>query len=88
MTNEINQDKLNIAGISVMWLIIVLTIIGNVATLLVILTKKSLRDRPDARFLVSLSCADLAVGMFVMTPYVLKMMVRWKVSQQINDIFS
>ena len=62
-------------GITLMWIIIVLTIIGNVATLIVLLAKKKLRKRPDARFLLSLSCADLAVGIFVMIPGVLKTMV-------------
>ena len=70
------ESSLNMFGISVMWLIILLTVVGNMATLAIILTKKSLRNRPDARFLLSLSCADLAVGLFVMTPYVFKIMVR------------
>ena len=58
-----------------MWIIVVLTVIGNLVTLIVLLTKKNLRKRPDTRFLVSLSVADLAVGLFVMIPSTLKIMV-------------
>ena len=58
-----------------MWLMILITISGNLTTMVIILKNKRLRNRPDARFLLSLASADLAVGIFVMTPSVIKIMV-------------
>ena len=61
--------------VAIKWFLTVLTIGGNLTTIIIILTKKQLRNRPDARFMLSLASADLAVGIFVMVPGIVYIMV-------------
>ena len=64
-----------VLAVILMWCLILITISGNLTTLVIILKERKLRNRPDARFLLSLASADLAVGIFVMAPGVIKIMV-------------
>ena len=67
-----------VVAVIVMWLLILTTITGNLMTLVIILKTKKLRSSPHVRFLVSLASADLAVGIFVMGPSVIRIMVKSK----------
>ena len=87
-TNATNLETSDAGFRAVMiflWIIVLLTVIGNLVTLSVLLTKKNLRKRPDTRFLVSLSVADLAVGLFVMIPSILKNMVSKTSIDKVED---
>ena len=64
-----------IVAVIFMWLLTLMTIVGNLTTIIIILKKKRLRNRPDTRFLLSLASADLAVGISVMAPGVIRIMV-------------
>ena len=61
--------------VAAMMILSAITVIGNVATIVIILTKKNLRCNPSNRFILSLSCADCFVGLFVMLPSALRIMV-------------
>eukprot|EP00092_Neocalanus_flemingeri_P063222 GFUD01076448.1.p1 GENE.GFUD01076448.1~~GFUD01076448.1.p1 ORF type:complete len:410 (-),score=81.96 GFUD01076448.1:117-1346(-) len=56
------------------WILIILTVVGNAVTLFVILARKKTRNSHGNRFLLSLSAADFSVGLFVMLPGVLRIM--------------
>ena len=62
-------------AVAVMMILSAITVIGNVATIVIILAKKNLRCNPSNRFILSLSCADCFVGLFVMLPSALRVMV-------------
>ena len=53
-----------------LWFLTILTIIGNAVTIVTILARKKTRNCHGNRFLLSLSAADLSVGLFVMMPAV------------------
>jgi len=55
-------------------LLIFLTVVGNAITIIVILTRKKLRNNHGNRFLLSLAAADFGVGLFVMLPSVLQVL--------------
>jgi len=57
-----------------MWILIILTVVGNAVTLIVILSRKKTRNNHGNRFLLSLSAADFSVGLFVMLPSVVRVM--------------
>ena len=61
--------------VAAMMILSAITVIGNVATIVIILAKKNLRCNPSNRFILSLSCADCFVGLFVMLPSALRIMV-------------
>ena len=65
-----------VMAVIIMWLLILTTITGNMMTLIIILKTKNLRNSPHVRFLLSLASADLAVGIFVMGPSVIRIMVK------------
>ena len=71
------MESLNHDGwvVAVMMILSAITVIGNVATIVIILAKKNLRCNPSNRFILSLSCADCFVGLFVMLPSALRVMV-------------
>ena len=64
-----------VVAVIFLWLMTLVTTLGNLTILIIILRKKKLRNRPDTRFLLSLASADLAVGIFVMPPAVIRIMV-------------
>ena len=61
---------------AVMFIFCLTTIIGNTITIIVILSKKSLRKNIGNLFILSLSLADFCVGLFVMIPAWMKSLVR------------
>jgi len=63
---------MEIFSIVCMWLLIVLTVIGNAITIIVILARKKTRNSHGNRFLLSLAAADFSVGLFVMLPGVMQ----------------
>ena len=67
----LEQDVSDVV-IALMFILSLVTIIGNTITSIVIITKKSLRNNPGNRFLLSLSFADCFVGLFVMIPSAFK----------------
>ena len=66
------EQDVSDAVIALMFILSLVTIIGNTLTIIVIITKKSLRNNPGNRFLLSLSIADCFVGLFVMIPSAFK----------------
>ena len=71
--NDLKPDE--VVAVIFMWLCTLITIIGNLTTIIIILRNKRLRNRPDTRFLLSLASADVGVGIFVMVPAVTRIMV-------------
>ena len=63
-----------------------ITVIGNSATIVIILLKSNLRHNPSNRFILSLSLADCFVGLFVMFPSALRIMVNVVISFR-TDIY-
>jgi len=57
-----------------MWILIILTVVGNAITIIAILARKKTRNNHGNRFLLSLSAADFSVGLFVMLPSVMQSM--------------
>ena len=58
--------------IMVMYMLVLVTVLGNILVLVSILTQDKTRAVRSNKFLVSLACADLCVGIFVMLPSILK----------------
>jgi len=57
-----------------MWILTIITVVGNAVTIVVILSRKKTRSCVGNRFLLSLSAADFSVGLFVMLPSIFKTM--------------
>ena len=60
----------------VMFILSLITIVGNALTFAAILSKKKLRKNPGNRFILSLCLADFCVGLFVMMPSLFRIQVR------------
>ena len=59
-------------GITIKTILVIITVVGNLATIIIILAKRKLRKELGNRFILSLSVADFCVGLFVMLPYIFK----------------
>ena len=59
----------------VMFILSLITIVGNALTFAAILSKKKLRKNPGNRFILSLCLADFCVGLFVMMPSLFRIQV-------------
>ena len=70
-----NPEVYNGWVVAAMLILSAITVIGNLVTIIVILAKKNMRCNPSNRFILSLSCADCFVGLFVMLPSALRIMV-------------
>ena len=80
-TNEscyhgVDENDISKPGIVIMFLLSAITIVGNIITIIVIVTKKSLLNNPGNRFILSLSMADCFVGLFVMIPSTIRILVK------------
>ena len=69
----------------VMFILSLVTIVGNALTFAAILSKKKLRKNPGNRFILSLCLADFCVGLFVMMPSLFRIQVNMGEGEGVNE---
>ena len=80
---EHNEDRdVSHPEVWVMFILSLVTIVGNALTFAAILSKKKLRKNPGNRFILSLCLADFCVGLFVMMPSLFRIQVRMREGYQ------
>ena len=69
----------------IMFILSLITIVGNALTFAAILSKKKLRKNPGNRFILSLCLADFCVGLFVMMPSLFRIQVNMGEGEGVNE---